>query len=137
MGTVGCCDAVAAAHSSSYFGTGKRLGFPSSSFSFPASMHHWQVVSGASCHRDHGTVVPNRAQLQGSGVQRGRITAPSGPWEEAHCLASYCWVCHESFLLYYMAGPKNPPSGEVHIWVKDVKDLLQLRPSGVDSFVKW
>ncbi|KAM6061122.1 synaptotagmin-like protein 2 [Chlamydotis macqueenii] len=33
-------------------------------------------------------------------------------------------------------GPKNPPSGEVHIWVKDVKDLLQLRPSGVDSFVK-
>ncbi|NXS02247.1 SYTL2 protein, partial [Oxylabes madagascariensis] len=32
--------------------------------------------------------------------------------------------------------PKNPPSGEVHIWVKDVKDLLQLRPSGVDSFVK-
>uniref|UniRef100_A0A8C7EC63 Synaptotagmin like 2 n=1 Tax=Nothoprocta perdicaria TaxID=30464 RepID=A0A8C7EC63_NOTPE len=24
-------------------------------------------------------------------------------------------------------GPKNPPSGEVHIWVKDVKDLLQLR----------
>lgn len=35
-----------------------------------------------------------------------------------------------------MAGPKNPPSGEVHIWVKDVKDLLQLRPCGVDSFVK-
>ncbi|XP_010178638.1 PREDICTED: synaptotagmin-like protein 2 [Mesitornis unicolor] len=33
-------------------------------------------------------------------------------------------------------GPKNPPSGEVHIWVKDIKDLLQLRPSGVDSFVK-
>ncbi|KAM9274458.1 synaptotagmin-like protein 2 [Morus bassanus] len=33
-------------------------------------------------------------------------------------------------------GPKNPPSGEVHIWVKDVKDLLQLRPYGVDSFVK-
>ncbi|KAF4789036.1 synaptotagmin-like protein 2 [Turdus rufiventris] len=33
-------------------------------------------------------------------------------------------------------GPKNPPSGEVHIWVKDVKDLPQLRPSGVDSFVK-
>nr|XP_021152448.1 synaptotagmin-like protein 2 isoform X4 [Columba livia] len=33
-------------------------------------------------------------------------------------------------------GSKNPPSGEVHIWVKDVKDLLQLRPSGVDSFVK-
>ncbi|KAM6253790.1 synaptotagmin-like protein 2 [Porphyrio hochstetteri] len=33
-------------------------------------------------------------------------------------------------------GPRNPPSGEVHIWVKDVKDLLQLRPSGVDSFVK-
>ncbi|XP_025891749.1 synaptotagmin-like protein 2 [Nothoprocta perdicaria] len=33
-------------------------------------------------------------------------------------------------------GPKNPPSGEVHIWVKDVKDLLQLRPSGVDAFVK-
>ncbi|NWH56181.1 SYTL2 protein, partial [Geococcyx californianus] len=32
--------------------------------------------------------------------------------------------------------PKNPPSGEVHIWVKDVKDLLQLRPCGVDSFVK-
>uniref|UniRef100_A0A8C3JD62 Synaptotagmin-like protein 2 n=1 Tax=Calidris pygmaea TaxID=425635 RepID=A0A8C3JD62_9CHAR len=32
--------------------------------------------------------------------------------------------------------PLNPPSGEVHIWVKDVKDLLQLRPSGVDSFVK-
>uniref|UniRef100_A0A663M6E1 Synaptotagmin like 2 n=1 Tax=Athene cunicularia TaxID=194338 RepID=A0A663M6E1_ATHCN len=30
----------------------------------------------------------------------------------------------------------NPSSGEVHIWVKDVKDLLQLRPSGVDSFVK-
>ncbi|KAM6323265.1 synaptotagmin-like protein 2 [Podargus strigoides] len=33
-------------------------------------------------------------------------------------------------------GPKSPASGEVHIWVKDVKDLLQLRPSGVDSFVK-
>ncbi|XP_067404309.1 synaptotagmin-like protein 2 [Emydura macquarii macquarii] len=33
-------------------------------------------------------------------------------------------------------GPKNPSSGEVHIWVKDSKDLLQLRPSGVDSFVK-
>ncbi|XP_008937157.1 PREDICTED: synaptotagmin-like protein 2 [Merops nubicus] len=33
-------------------------------------------------------------------------------------------------------GPKNPPSGEVHIWVKDVRDLLQLRPAGVDSFVK-
>ncbi|XP_038604373.1 synaptotagmin-like protein 2 [Tachyglossus aculeatus] len=33
-------------------------------------------------------------------------------------------------------GPKNPVSGEVHIWVKDTKDLPQLRPSGVDSFVK-
>ncbi|TFK15306.1 interleukin-13 receptor subunit alpha-2 [Platysternon megacephalum] len=33
-------------------------------------------------------------------------------------------------------GPKNPSSGEVHIWVKDSKDLPQLRPSGVDSFVK-
>ncbi|XP_069468735.1 synaptotagmin-like protein 2 [Ambystoma mexicanum] len=33
-------------------------------------------------------------------------------------------------------GPKHPSSGEVHIWVKDTKDLLQLRPSGVDSFVK-
>ncbi|XP_074864067.1 synaptotagmin-like protein 2 isoform X2 [Carettochelys insculpta] len=33
-------------------------------------------------------------------------------------------------------GPKNPSSGEVHIWVKDGKDLPQLRPSGVDSFVK-
>nr|XP_033802142.1 synaptotagmin-like protein 2 isoform X2 [Geotrypetes seraphini] len=33
-------------------------------------------------------------------------------------------------------GMKNPPSGEVHIWVKDIKDLPQLRPSGVDSFVK-
>ncbi|XP_029441894.1 synaptotagmin-like protein 2 [Rhinatrema bivittatum] len=35
-----------------------------------------------------------------------------------------------------MQGVKNPPSGEVHIWVKDIKDLPQLRPSGVDSFVK-
>ncbi|KYO38268.1 synaptotagmin-like protein 2 [Alligator mississippiensis] len=35
-----------------------------------------------------------------------------------------------------LAGTKNPPSGEVHIWVKDAKDLPQLRPSGVDSFVK-
>ncbi|XP_063169359.1 synaptotagmin-like protein 2 isoform X2 [Candoia aspera] len=33
-------------------------------------------------------------------------------------------------------GRKIPPSGEVHIWVKDAKDLPQLRPSGVDSFVK-
>ncbi|XP_042335780.1 synaptotagmin-like protein 2 isoform X2 [Sceloporus undulatus] len=33
-------------------------------------------------------------------------------------------------------GRKTPPSGEVHIWVKDTKDLPQLRPSGVDSFVK-
>ncbi|XP_032993396.1 synaptotagmin-like protein 2 [Lacerta agilis] len=33
-------------------------------------------------------------------------------------------------------GQKSPPSGEVHIWVKDTKDLPQLRPSGVDSFVK-
>ncbi|KAM8954473.1 synaptotagmin-like protein 2 isoform 2-T2 [Pelodytes ibericus] len=33
-------------------------------------------------------------------------------------------------------GPKQPISGEVHIWVKDTKDLPQLRPSGVDSFVK-
>ncbi|XP_075040456.1 synaptotagmin-like protein 2 [Mixophyes fleayi] len=33
-------------------------------------------------------------------------------------------------------GPKQPSSGEVHIWVKDTKDLPQLRPSGVDSFVK-
>ncbi|CAM4616621.1 synaptotagmin-like protein 2 isoform X1 [Caretta caretta] len=33
-------------------------------------------------------------------------------------------------------GPKNPSSGEVHIWVKDSKDLPQLRPSGIDSFVK-
>ncbi|XP_071981236.1 synaptotagmin-like protein 2 isoform X2 [Engystomops pustulosus] len=33
-------------------------------------------------------------------------------------------------------GPKRPASGEVHIWVKDTKDLPQLRPSGVDSFVK-
>ncbi|KAM3911243.1 synaptotagmin-like protein 2 [Leptodactylus fuscus] len=33
-------------------------------------------------------------------------------------------------------GPKRPSSGEVHIWVKDTKDLPQLRPSGVDSFVK-
>lgn len=33
-------------------------------------------------------------------------------------------------------GPKHPSSGEVHIWVKDTKDLPQLRPSGVDSFVK-
>ncbi|XP_069798715.1 synaptotagmin-like protein 2 isoform X1 [Dendropsophus ebraccatus] len=33
-------------------------------------------------------------------------------------------------------GPKHPASGEVHIWVKDTKDLPQLRPSGVDSFVK-
>uniref|UniRef100_A0A8C0QPN7 Synaptotagmin-like protein 2 n=1 Tax=Chelonoidis abingdonii TaxID=106734 RepID=A0A8C0QPN7_CHEAB len=33
-------------------------------------------------------------------------------------------------------SPKNPSSGEVHIWVKDSKDLPQLRPSGVDSFVK-
>ncbi|KAM3827403.1 synaptotagmin-like protein 2 isoform 2-T3 [Vipera latastei] len=33
-------------------------------------------------------------------------------------------------------GRKIPPSGEVHIWVKDTKDLPQLRPSGVDSFVK-
>ncbi|XP_034957852.1 synaptotagmin-like protein 2 isoform X2 [Zootoca vivipara] len=31
---------------------------------------------------------------------------------------------------------KSPASGEVHIWVKDTKDLPQLRPSGVDSFVK-
>uniref|UniRef100_A0ACB8FWF4 Uncharacterized protein n=1 Tax=Sphaerodactylus townsendi TaxID=933632 RepID=A0ACB8FWF4_9SAUR len=33
-------------------------------------------------------------------------------------------------------GWKSPASGEVHIWVKDTKDLPQLRPSGVDSFVK-
>nr|XP_056714935.1 synaptotagmin-like protein 4 [Euleptes europaea] len=33
-------------------------------------------------------------------------------------------------------GWKTPASGEVHIWVKDSKDLPQLRPSGVDSFVK-
>uniref|UniRef100_A0A670K3N8 Synaptotagmin-like protein 2 n=2 Tax=Podarcis muralis TaxID=64176 RepID=A0A670K3N8_PODMU len=33
-------------------------------------------------------------------------------------------------------GPLTPPTGEVHIWVKDAKDLPQLRPSGVDSFVK-
>ncbi|XP_054852322.1 synaptotagmin-like protein 2 [Eublepharis macularius] len=33
-------------------------------------------------------------------------------------------------------GWKSPTSGEVHIWVKDTKDLPQLRPSGVDSFVK-
>ncbi|CAH2315421.1 synaptotagmin 2 [Pelobates cultripes] len=33
-------------------------------------------------------------------------------------------------------GPKVPNTGEVHIWVKDTKDLPQLRPSGVDSFVK-
>ncbi|KAM9324047.1 synaptotagmin-like protein 2 [Gastrophryne carolinensis] len=33
-------------------------------------------------------------------------------------------------------GPRHPTSGEVHIWVKDTKDLPQLRPSGVDSFVK-
>ncbi|XP_053329540.1 synaptotagmin-like protein 4 [Spea bombifrons] len=33
-------------------------------------------------------------------------------------------------------GPKHPSSGEVLIWVKDTKDLPQLRLSGVDSFVK-
>eukprot|EP00062_Callorhinchus_milii_P001268 gi/632936137/ref/XP_007892518.1/ PREDICTED: synaptotagmin-like protein 2 [Callorhinchus milii] len=33
-------------------------------------------------------------------------------------------------------GPRDPPTGEVHIWMKTAKDLLQLRTSGVDSFVK-
>uniref|UniRef100_A0A8C3RYG1 Synaptotagmin-like protein 2 n=1 Tax=Chelydra serpentina TaxID=8475 RepID=A0A8C3RYG1_CHESE len=45
-------------------------------------------------------------------------------------------VSYYIFLFSEMAGPKNPSSGEVHIWVKDSKDLPQLRPSGVDSFVK-
>ncbi|XP_043913147.1 synaptotagmin-like protein 2 [Protopterus annectens] len=34
------------------------------------------------------------------------------------------------------SGFRNPPTGEVHIWVKDCKDLPQLRLAGVDSFVK-
>ncbi|XP_032886568.1 synaptotagmin-like protein 2 isoform X2 [Amblyraja radiata] len=33
-------------------------------------------------------------------------------------------------------GTGDPPTGEVHIWMKNARDLLQLRPSGVDSFVK-
>ncbi|KAG9478487.1 hypothetical protein GDO78_013499 [Eleutherodactylus coqui] len=37
---------------------------------------------------------------------------------------------------WYTLKPRHPASGEVHIWVKDTKDLPQLRPSGVDSFVK-
>uniref|UniRef100_A0A8C0J568 Synaptotagmin like 2 n=1 Tax=Chelonoidis abingdonii TaxID=106734 RepID=A0A8C0J568_CHEAB len=44
----------------------------------------------------------------------------------------------KSFIVAHLelTSPKNPSSGEVHIWVKDSKDLPQLRPSGVDSFVK-
>ncbi|GCC29517.1 uncharacterized protein [Chiloscyllium punctatum] len=33
-------------------------------------------------------------------------------------------------------GAGDPPTGEVHIWMKNAKDLPQLRSSGVDSFVK-
>uniref|UniRef100_UPI00398E4E89 synaptotagmin-like protein 2 isoform X2 n=1 Tax=Pristiophorus japonicus TaxID=55135 RepID=UPI00398E4E89 len=33
-------------------------------------------------------------------------------------------------------GPGDPPTGEVHIWMKNARDLPQLRSSGVDSFVK-
>ncbi|XP_067853191.1 synaptotagmin-like protein 2 isoform X2 [Heptranchias perlo] len=33
-------------------------------------------------------------------------------------------------------GTGDPPTGEVHIWMKNAKDLPQLRSSGVDSFVK-
>lgn len=43
--TVGCCDAVAAAHNPPYCGAGRRSGLPSRAFSFPASKQHWQVMS--------------------------------------------------------------------------------------------
>lgn len=33
-------------------------------------------------------------------------------------------------------GVGDPPTGEVHIWMKNARDLPQLRSSGVDSFVK-
>ncbi|XP_067903542.1 synaptotagmin-like protein 2 isoform X3 [Heterodontus francisci] len=33
-------------------------------------------------------------------------------------------------------GAGDPPTGEVHIWMKNARDLPQLRSSGVDSFVK-
>ncbi|XP_072914188.1 uncharacterized protein [Hemitrygon akajei] len=33
-------------------------------------------------------------------------------------------------------GTGDPPTGEVHIWMKNARDLPQLRSSGVDSFVK-
>ncbi|XP_069749097.1 synaptotagmin-like protein 2 isoform X2 [Narcine bancroftii] len=33
-------------------------------------------------------------------------------------------------------GTGDPPTGEVHIWMKCARDLPQLRSSGVDSFVK-
>ncbi|KAH0630940.1 hypothetical protein JD844_004324 [Phrynosoma platyrhinos] len=46
----------------------------------------------------------------------------------------YC--LYNGTIHHNQAGRKTPPSGEVHIWVKDTKDLPQLRPSGVDSFVK-
>lgn len=54
VGTVGCCDVVAATHSPSYCGAGTALGLPSSSFSFPVSKQHQHIVSGAprSCKCD-------------------------------------------------------------------------------------
>lgn len=33
-------------------------------------------------------------------------------------------------------GSKNS-TGEIHVWLREAKELRRLKPQGVDSFVKW
>lgn len=132
-GTVGCWDVVAATHSPSFCGAGRRLGFPSSSFSSPVSKQFskhgvrsplWVWWGGSQGCRAH----------EGVSTQRSCVAAPSGPWSEnlSFCYCSYCKVCHNrfSFLL-------NGRSQESSLWRSSHLGQRRQGPAAVASFWSW
>lgn len=38
---------------------------------------------------------------------------------------------------YLISGGSKNSTGEIHVWLREAKELRRLKPQGVDSFVKW
>uniref|UniRef100_A0A672Q4F2 Synaptotagmin-like protein 1 n=1 Tax=Sinocyclocheilus grahami TaxID=75366 RepID=A0A672Q4F2_SINGR len=49
---------------------------------------------------------------------------------KVHCLKCFFKMC------YLISGGSKNSTGEIHVWLREAKELRRLKPQGVDSFVK-
>uniref|UniRef100_A0A8C1W4Y1 Synaptotagmin-like protein 1 n=1 Tax=Cyprinus carpio TaxID=7962 RepID=A0A8C1W4Y1_CYPCA len=52
---------------------------------------------------------------------------------KVHCLKLFC-ICSKT--CHLISGGSKNSTGEIHVWLREAKELRRLKPQGVDSFVK-